>query len=51
MSPCVNICKLNDSSICVGCLRTVDEITDWSIYTNEEKQAILDRILLSCQSS
>lgn len=51
MSPCRNICKLDEQDICTGCLRTVDEITDWSVYTTEEKQAILDRILLSCKSN
>lgn len=51
MSPCLHICKLDASNLCIGCLRTLDEITDWLIYTPEEKQAILDRILLSCTSS
>jgi predicted Fe-S protein YdhL (DUF1289 family) len=51
MSPCLHICKLDADDTCLGCLRTLDEITDWSIYTTEEKQSILDRILLSCTSS
>lgn len=51
MSPCINVCWLGEQGLCIGCLRTLDEITDWSIYTDEEKQAVLDRILLSCESS
>ncbi|WP_309674680.1 DUF1289 domain-containing protein, partial [Pseudomonas sp.] len=30
LSPCVNICALDDDDICTGCQRTVDEITRWS---------------------
>lgn len=51
MSPCTNICELDEQGLCIGCLRTVDEITDWSVYTDEEKQTVLDRILLSCLNS
>lgn len=43
-SPCVANCKLNDKEICGGCFRTLDEILDWSSSTNEEKQAIVNRV-------
>lgn len=43
-SPCVNICALDDADICVGCQRTVAEITGWSRMTNDERRAVL----LSC---
>ncbi len=30
-SPCINICKMDaPSGLCVGCFRTIDEITVWS---------------------
>lgn len=30
-SPCINICKMDSASgLCLGCLRTIDEITLWS---------------------
>ena len=34
-SPCINICKMDSASgLCLGCLRTIDEITRWS-HTDE----------------
>ncbi len=30
-SPCINVCKMDaPSGLCVGCFRTIDEITVWS---------------------
>jgi uncharacterized protein len=44
-SPCVGICRLDDDTgLCVGCLRNVDEIRDWMILLPEERQAVLRRI-------
>lgn len=41
-SPCVSICTLDDENICVGCHRTLDEITHWSTYTKEKQWEIID---------
>jgi len=41
-SPCIRNCCLNNEDICLGCFRSLDEITGWSYYSNAEKQAILD---------
>ena len=44
-SPCVAQCKLTeDKSHCLGCLRTLNEIRDWSAISNEEKQLIIEAI-------
>lgn len=43
-SPCRNVCRLNDESVCEGCWRTIDEITRWPKMSNEEKQSILARL-------
>ena len=44
-SPCINICKLDkDTQTCTGCGRDIIEIIDWPTMTNEERQAVLDRI-------
>ncbi|EPF5083006.1 TPA: DUF1289 domain-containing protein, partial [Vibrio cholerae] len=40
-SPCVRHCCLDDKDICIGCVRTLDEICRWSCATNREKQYIL----------
>ncbi len=42
-SPCVQNCCLNDTDICVGCFRSLEEITRWSIVDNEAKTQILAR--------
>lgn len=43
-SPCINICKLNENKVCIGCYRTIDEIANWTKYTNEEKLAIINKV-------
>ncbi|BCG64344.1 MAG: putative protein-disulfide isomerase [Methyloprofundus sp.] len=42
-SPCVRNCCLNNDDICLGCFRSLDEITGWSQASELEKQAILDK--------
>jgi predicted Fe-S protein YdhL (DUF1289 family) len=41
-SPCVSICTLDDENACVGCHRTLDEITHWSSYSKEKQWQIID---------
>lgn len=46
-SPCVNVCQLENrmhNMICIGCLRTQEEIADWMTYTDLEKDKVLWRI-------
>ncbi|NBB08417.1 DUF1289 domain-containing protein [Pseudomonas sp. SLFW] len=40
-SPCVSICALDDADMCVGCQRTVTEITAWSRMSDDERRAVL----------
>ena len=40
-SPCVRDCCLNDEDICLGCFRSLDEITDWSVANNQKRIVIL----------
>jgi predicted Fe-S protein YdhL (DUF1289 family) len=40
-SPCVNICALDDADVCIGCQRTVAEITGWSRMDNDERRSVL----------
>ncbi len=40
-SPCVNVCKLDAASVCVGCGRSLDEIGEWSAARVARKQEIL----------
>jgi predicted Fe-S protein YdhL (DUF1289 family) len=43
-SPCINICKLDENKICIGCYRTLDEIANWTKYTDKEKQNIINQV-------
>ena len=46
-SPCVNVCQLENRThnmVCIGCLRTQEEIADWMTYTELEKDKVLRRI-------
>jgi predicted Fe-S protein YdhL (DUF1289 family) len=40
-SPCNRICTLEPATeICMGCFRTLDEISGWTRFTNAEREAI-----------
>jgi uncharacterized protein len=41
-SPCTKICKIDpQSGYCIGCLRTLEEITQWRNRSDFEKRAVL----------
>lgn len=41
-SPCVKICMIHpESRLCVGCNRTIDEISQWSRMDAETRRAIM----------
>jgi predicted Fe-S protein YdhL (DUF1289 family) len=42
-SPCISVCRYEDE-VCVGCGRTVDEIVGWYDMSDDEKQAVLNRL-------
>jgi predicted Fe-S protein YdhL (DUF1289 family) len=42
-SPCVNICALDDTDICIVCQRSVAEITQWARMSNAERRQVLAR--------
>ncbi|NQX89931.1 MAG: DUF1289 domain-containing protein [Halioglobus sp.] len=50
-SPCISVCVLDDSDICMGCYRSAEEITDWFMASDEEKHDILRRARLRLQAS
>jgi predicted Fe-S protein YdhL (DUF1289 family) len=40
-SPCTNVCTIDAvTGLCVGCLRTLDEIARWSGLDVEAKRAV-----------
>jgi uncharacterized protein len=41
-SPCVKICVVHpEARICTGCLRTIDEITQWSRMSPEDRRTVM----------
>ncbi|PRY02964.1 hypothetical protein B0G71_3703 [Paraburkholderia sp. BL27I4N3] len=46
-SPCINVCRMDASTgWCEGCLRTIDEIANWSLFDDDAKRAVWDAIEL-----
>mgnify|MGYP006109377517 CR=1 FL=1 len=44
-SPCVAVCKIDhESGYCIGCNRTIEEITDWSSMNDSNKKKVLIRV-------
>jgi uncharacterized protein len=42
-SPCVKVCVIHpEARLCVGCRRTIDEISAWSRLTHEDRRAIME---------
>ena len=45
-SPCINICQIDETkSFCIGCSRTIKEISEWSTYNDKQKKKILNLLL------
>ena len=42
-SPCVNVCKLDQHGVCVGCGRTERDIADWVNMTEQEQFETVER--------
>ena len=41
-SPCVKLCTIHpEERICVGCYRTISEISDWSRMTHEARAGLM----------
>lgn len=41
-SPCIKVCTIHPAErLCVGCLRSIDEIAGWGRMSPEERQAIM----------
>lgn len=44
-SPCIRVCLYDPArGACSGCLRTLDEIAQWSAFSPDEQRAVLARI-------
>lgn len=44
-SPCINVCVIHpEERLCTGCLRSIDEIAQWSRISNDERETILEEL-------
>ena len=44
-SPCNNNCIMNpNTTYCDGCFRTIEEIIHWSVFSDEEKKQVLQKV-------
>lgn len=41
-SPCIRNCCLDHDEVCLGCFRTLHEITQWTYLNDTEKQAVVE---------
>ncbi len=40
-SPCIGYCQLSEASICLGCYRSMAEITAWTAADEDEQKLML----------
>ncbi|MDF3818486.1 DUF1289 domain-containing protein [Leptospira sp. 96542] len=46
-SPCTKVCTMDpETGLCMGCLRTLEEIGTWSRMTEAEKQNVWNELPL-----
>jgi uncharacterized protein len=45
LSPCTGVCRLDARGLCMGCLRTGDEIARWTRMSDAEKIRLMDEVL------
>jgi uncharacterized protein len=40
-SPCIGVCKLDVHGVCIGCLRTIEEIAAWTRMTELQRRQVV----------
>jgi len=43
-SPCIGVCTTLYDEICQGCGRTLDEVSNWVFFSQDEKDTVWQRI-------
>lgn len=41
ITPCIQICKLDNEGFCVGCHRSKEEIKFWTRYSDDERLEVM----------
>lgn len=45
LSPCIGLCTLDAQGLCLGCLRSGDEIAAWLALDDAERRYIMDVVV------
>ncbi len=44
-SPCISVCRIDArTGLCIGCVRTLDEIAAWSVLDDDQRRAVWRRL-------
>ena len=43
-SPCIRNCCLDSNDICMGCFRSLTEITQWTLVNDKKRQEFLKNV-------
>lgn len=44
LTPCIRVCAVDETGVCTGCKRTLEEIKNWLHYTDAERTIICKRL-------
>ncbi|MDH3275434.1 MAG: DUF1289 domain-containing protein [Gammaproteobacteria bacterium] len=44
LSPCILICTLDEDEVCLGCGRSLQQISRWALMDRDEQWAIIDQM-------
>ena len=45
VTPCISVCRIDkDTRKCEGCGRTIEEISNWSSYSDDERLNIMKKL-------
>jgi predicted Fe-S protein YdhL (DUF1289 family) len=45
LSPCIKLCKVDSNEhYCIGCNRSLSEISNWWKYSEDEKRKVLEEL-------
>ena len=44
VSPCINVCVLDEHRTCMGCRRSLEEIAQWGRMSAAEQWAVMARL-------
>lgn len=44
LTPCIRVCAIDETGVCTGCKRTLEEIKNWLRYTDAERTIICERL-------